>query len=65
MTKLLELVRKLTGAEIPGDNANALGYWARVADLSIEHGNRCGGMVLEFRQGWLQADLELAEERAK
>jgi hypothetical protein len=65
MNHLLSLVRKLTGAEIPGDNANVLGYWARVANLSIEHGSKLGGYVLEFRQGWLQADLELAEERAK
>lgn len=61
MNKLYELVRRLTGAEIPDDNTNVLGYWTRVAGLAIDH----GGDDKAFREGWLQADLELVAEQAK
>ncbi len=62
--ELADLVRRITGAEIPNDWYGqpapfSLGYWTRVAGLDIRHGDGSD----DFEAGWLGADIELAREK--
>lgn len=59
-------VLAVTGAEIPLDEYGepmpySLGYWSRIANFSIQTGRG----DKEFEEGWIGADLELAEEQAQ